>query len=294
MPRPKSASHCRFMITRPVSGLAPDTSHLARARRFFGAPPATAAKRPARPASLLPRAREIVRDDGRRSAAPVRRPLLHHQGRGNFGQRGAQLFNLAARSGKSGASKRKLAGCFPDTALRCVPLTSQGEVIGVLYVESPRGAEQFDEGNRQKLLLLSDTLGLALGNLRLRERLRTESVRDPLTGVFNRRFLHEVLAFELARSAQSGQPFSLMMLDIDHFKDFNDITETRPATSCSWSWPRPCAGTRARTTSCAAGAVKNSPGLSDDGCRSGLRARRDAQRGDQGDRRDVRGPAAKA
>jgi diguanylate cyclase (GGDEF)-like protein len=136
---------------------------------------------------------------------------------------------LAARYGQAyvlagaEAESCRHAGCFPDTALRCVPLTSQGEVIGVLYVESPRGTEQFDEGNRQKLLLLSDTLGLALGNLRLRERLRTESVRDPLTGVFNRRFLHEVLAFELARSAQSGQPFSLMMLDIDHFKDFNDI-----------------------------------------------------------------------
>jgi diguanylate cyclase (GGDEF)-like protein len=48
-------------------------------------------------------------------------------------------------------------------------------------------------------------------------------VRDPLTDVFNRRFLNEVLAFELARASQTGQPFSLMMLDIDHFKHFNDV-----------------------------------------------------------------------
>ncbi|MGP6188864.1 MAG: diguanylate cyclase [Vulcanimicrobiaceae bacterium] len=106
---------------------------------------------------------------------------------------------------------------------RCVPLMSQAEVIGVIYLEADQSAADLDEGDRQKLMLVSDTLGLALGNLRLRERLRTESVRDPLTDVFNRRFLNEVLAFELARASQTGQPFSLMMLDIDHFKHFNDV-----------------------------------------------------------------------
>jgi diguanylate cyclase (GGDEF)-like protein len=115
------------------------------------------------------------------------------------------------------------AACFPTLGFRCVPLISQGEVLGVIYLEASQDAGSFDEGARQKLMLISDTLGLALGNLLLRERLQTESVRDPLTDVFNRRFLREVLAFELARAAQTGLPFSLMMLDIDHFKSFNDV-----------------------------------------------------------------------
>jgi diguanylate cyclase (GGDEF)-like protein len=115
------------------------------------------------------------------------------------------------------------AAAFPATGFHCVPLISQREVIGVLYLETELETAGFDGDERQKLLHVSNTLGFALGNLRLREKLKIESVRDPLTDVYNRRFLHEVLSFELARSGQTGQPFSVMMLDIDHFKHFNDV-----------------------------------------------------------------------
>src|SRR5690606_13720823 len=59
--------------------------------------------------------------------------------------------------------------------------------------------------------------------LSLRERLRLQSIRDPLTGLFNRRYLEESAAREIARCERRDCPLSLMMLDIDHFKAFNDV-----------------------------------------------------------------------
>jgi diguanylate cyclase (GGDEF)-like protein len=65
-------------------------------------------------------------------------------------------------------------------------------------------------------------LGLALTNIRLRESLREQSIRDPLTGLFNLRYLEETLEREISRSTRGGKPVGLMMLDVDHFKEFND------------------------------------------------------------------------
>jgi diguanylate cyclase (GGDEF)-like protein len=65
-------------------------------------------------------------------------------------------------------------------------------------------------------------LALALANLRLRETLRQQSIRDPNTGLFNRRYLEETSNRELRRMERSSQPLVMIMLDIDHFKQFND------------------------------------------------------------------------
>jgi diguanylate cyclase (GGDEF)-like protein len=67
-----------------------------------------------------------------------------------------------------------------------------------------------------------DTLALALANLRLRETLRQQSIRDPNTGLYNRRYLEETSSRELRRMERSGQPMAMIMLDVDHFKQFND------------------------------------------------------------------------
>jgi two-component system, cell cycle response regulator len=57
-----------------------------------------------------------------------------------------------------------------------------------------------------------------------REALRTQAIRDPLTGLFNRRYMGEALERELRRAEHGGQPVSLVMLDVDHFKRFNDTS----------------------------------------------------------------------
>jgi diguanylate cyclase (GGDEF)-like protein len=65
-------------------------------------------------------------------------------------------------------------------------------------------------------------VGLSIANIRLREALRTQSVRDALTGLYNRRYLEEVLAREVRRAARAGQSLGILMIDLDHFKSFND------------------------------------------------------------------------
>jgi diguanylate cyclase (GGDEF)-like protein len=99
----------------------------------------------------------------------------------------------------------------------CKPVLAGGDVLGLLYIEGP-----MDEEARFRLGLLSENIALALVNEALRKRLREQSIRDPLTGLFNRRYMEEALALETARSSRSGSPLAIVMTDVDHFKTFND------------------------------------------------------------------------
>jgi diguanylate cyclase (GGDEF)-like protein len=112
----------------------------------------------------------------------------------------------------------------------CVPLIAQGETLGVMYLEKrPLPGGPLSEGGQVQQARLSrlavavaERVSLALANLRLRELLRNQSIRDPLTGLFNRRYLEESLNRELRRAARTKRPVSLVMLDLDNFKHFND------------------------------------------------------------------------
>jgi diguanylate cyclase (GGDEF)-like protein len=75
---------------------------------------------------------------------------------------------------------------------------------------------------RQLCVTLGEALKLALTNIRLREALREQATRDPLTGLFNRRYLDETLPRELHACLRDDQPLALAILDIDHFKRYND------------------------------------------------------------------------
>lgn len=99
----------------------------------------------------------------------------------------------------------------------CEPLLAGGEVIGVLYLRGVVGAE-----NRFRLTVLTENIASALVNHRLQRGLREQTIRDPLTGLFNRRYMEETLALEIARASRSKSPLSLVMCDVDHFKRFND------------------------------------------------------------------------
>ncbi|MDX8433534.1 diguanylate cyclase [Mesorhizobium abyssinicae] len=106
----------------------------------------------------------------------------------------------------------------------CMPLAAQGETLGILHLCEPNAAEkpQWLAERQQILRGVVDTLALALANLRLRETLRQQSIRDPNTGLFNRRYLEETSSRELRRMERSAQPLAIIMLDVDHFKQFND------------------------------------------------------------------------
>ena len=109
----------------------------------------------------------------------------------------------------------------PGTSL-CLPLSAHGEILGIMQLCIFGTAVMPSDRNVATAVLIGEQLSLALANLELREKLRNQSIRDPLTGLFNRRYLEETLARELARCARSGQPLALAVIDVDHFKRFND------------------------------------------------------------------------
>ena len=106
----------------------------------------------------------------------------------------------------------------------CIPLLAHGNTLGLIHIQcAPECGNQAD---MQRKLAIAETAAesarLALANLTLREELRALSIRDPLTGLFNRRFLEEALDRELVRMARAQKMLAVAMLDIDHFKLFND------------------------------------------------------------------------
>jgi diguanylate cyclase (GGDEF)-like protein len=103
----------------------------------------------------------------------------------------------------------------------CLPLIAQGDSLGVLYIGAGIG-HTWSESQQRLATTVADHVGLAVANLKLRETLRRQSIRDPLTGLFNRRYLEETIERELRRTERSGGTLGVIMLDLDHFKRFND------------------------------------------------------------------------
>ncbi len=101
----------------------------------------------------------------------------------------------------------------------CIPLSAQGEVVGWISLQRLGQGRIPDES---LAISLCEQFSLALANVRLKESLQHQAIRDPLTGLFNRRYLEESLSREIARCERRRQPLAVLMLDVDHFKAFND------------------------------------------------------------------------
>jgi diguanylate cyclase (GGDEF)-like protein len=100
----------------------------------------------------------------------------------------------------------------------CIPMMAQGEILGVFHLATVSSAS-IDEA-LAATVARDGASGLA--NLRLRETLRNQALRDPVTHLYNRRYLEEALPREIHRAERRNQPLALAMLDVDHFKAFND------------------------------------------------------------------------
>jgi len=120
---------------------------------------------------------------------------------------------------------------LPNRPVACLPLNSYGENLGLLVVfccqegsgkEAGPEVESLLTSKKQLLVTFSQRVAMALSNFRLRQKLQEQSIRDPLTGLYNRRYLEETLERELLRARRAGHPVSVIMLDIDRFKKFND------------------------------------------------------------------------
>jgi diguanylate cyclase (GGDEF)-like protein/PAS domain S-box-containing protein len=109
-------------------------------------------------------------------------------------------------------------------AYLCIPLISQDETIGILHLrgEQQGGVDAFLGIKQQLAIMAADQITLALANLALRETLRVQSIRDALTGLFNRRYMEETLLYELARTKRRGTMLGVIMLDVDRLKQVND------------------------------------------------------------------------
>ena len=112
----------------------------------------------------------------------------------------------------------------------CAPILGNGEVLGMLHIQlGPEEAflprlvrQQRLESQRAWAITVTEQISLALVNLRLREALSAQAVRDPLTGLYNRRYLEQALEREVLRATRNGRTVGVLMLDLDHFKVFND------------------------------------------------------------------------
>lgn len=109
----------------------------------------------------------------------------------------------------------------------CIPVLAHGETIGLLHLEFHAGADGgYDRERiaeqRRLGLMCAEQISLAIANVKLRDQLRDQSIRDPLTGLFNRRYMLETCRREFSRAARARQPVSVLSIDVDHFKKFND------------------------------------------------------------------------
>jgi diguanylate cyclase (GGDEF)-like protein/PAS domain S-box-containing protein len=109
------------------------------------------------------------------------------------------------------------------TVYFCVPMMAQGELLGLLHIAQPElDSSYLNEAHQRLAETISEQIALALANLKLRQRLQNQSIRDPLTDLYNRRYLEETLEREFHRAERNQQTVGIIMVDIDHFKQFND------------------------------------------------------------------------
>ncbi|HTW31057.1 MAG TPA: diguanylate cyclase [Candidatus Sulfotelmatobacter sp.] len=139
---------------------------------------------------------------------------------------GTGILGRVARTGEralvQNAAPGNLAGILPDSrAVLCIPITYGESLLGVLNVES-LNENAFTPQDVLILNTLADLLATALHNAFVFQKLQQQSITDGLTGIKTRRFFWEALSAEWKRASRSGRPFSVVLIDLDKFKEVND------------------------------------------------------------------------
>lgn len=109
----------------------------------------------------------------------------------------------------------------------CIPLISQTHTLGVLFISAYADSVNYltDKSFKNKSRLaksVAEYASLALRNIKLQEKLKQRSIRDPLTGLYNRGYMEETLGREMSYAKRANDALAVMLLDIDHFKRYND------------------------------------------------------------------------
>lgn len=118
----------------------------------------------------------------------------------------------------------------PSAGYLCVPMIAHGEIMGMLHVQAVQKESSEAEKENKHLLesmqrlavTVAEHLVLALASIKLRESLHFQSAHDPLTNLFNRRYMEESLEREGCRVKRHGTQLGILMIDVDHFKRYND------------------------------------------------------------------------
>lgn len=106
----------------------------------------------------------------------------------------------------------------------CVPVTAEGEPVGVLHLCQLSDQTRNEHEHQLSLAAMAaDVIGLAVANIRLHVDLQEQALRDTLTGLYNRRFLYETLERKIIAAQRYQQTLAVLLLDIDHFKQINDL-----------------------------------------------------------------------
>lgn len=139
---------------------------------------------------------------------------------------GVGIVGRVARTGESAllqsSGQAQLQGVLPDSrAVLCIPIAYGETLLGVLNIES-REEDALAPEDVLIMNTLADLLATALHNSFVFQKLQQQSITDGLTGVKTRRFLWEALSSEWKRASRSGRPFSVVLMDLDKFKDVND------------------------------------------------------------------------
>jgi diguanylate cyclase (GGDEF)-like protein len=139
---------------------------------------------------------------------------------------GSGILGRVARTGEralvQNALPGNLTGILPDSrAVLCIPITYGEMLLGVLNIES-RSENAFSPQDVLILNTLADLLATALHNAFVFQKLQQQSITDGLTGIKTRRFFWEALSAEWKRASRSGRPFSVVLIDLDKFKEVND------------------------------------------------------------------------
>ena len=175
------------------------------------------ARRRAAQGALEPRADRRRPRVGRRREPPqpaaARRPGLRRASRRRHaGRRGGARPRRAARAWPTGA-RRPRSTRPSSTTTSCWASSSSSR---------RRERREFSEGDLRLVMGLADVAAVAIVNARLYDRLEVQAITDGLTGLYNHRFFYDRLNAEVTRSRRYGLQLSLLMLDLDDFKKFND------------------------------------------------------------------------
>lgn len=105
----------------------------------------------------------------------------------------------------------------------CFPILAHGETVGLMHLKKVAHADKEEFLESRKLAqMCAEQISMAIANVRMRDQLQEQSIRDPLTGLFNRRHMIDRLRHFLITSSDKQQNTHLVYLDLDHFKRFND------------------------------------------------------------------------